>query len=742
MNINLIKTKKNSQTSAGDIKGRERGGASVIAIFFMLFVVVVTTSSVLNRYRETRTADASRVRLREEWAAKSAVAAFDRVIQTRLPAQNLRDLEYAQTTCNAALSLEAFDAQDVTSVNSRPVAIITPAPLATTCGNYGGAAYTSLLGNLDAYLKARTTYLQTELAALGYTSDDVRLGALSESVRRFTPGLPPVFQIHYVLDSRGGRTGAVRSEGDVVLGTISQTCGTTATMTADRAQIYQGESLTLTITYSMATNLKIYETGGGTLIHEATVTENSNPQTYDYTFAPTASNSYRVDATGATGGCASQSATVAAQVSSPNVCAVNPPQISNYTASSLLVNAGEDVNLGWQITGGAQSATLNGAAVALIQNNHVARINADTVFTLVATDDDASGDCPAQQQITVSVRPPAACALPTPTVAFTADQTSIQTGQSATLTWNVGAVEAGGSITFTEADGQAHALSASGADTRIFNQPGTYVYKVTARNVCPDGTVLTKEETVTITVTIGCSVPVIPAFSANPNSVIAGGNQTVRLAWSLSGTVDSISISGIGAVSGSFIDIAQPQTTTAYTLTITGCGQSQSATTNIVVNAAAGRQYAEVGGSAATGNYTRAQARAEIASNPDGRISIEIVVYESGRLDFLEVRQNGTLLKRFNNINEYFAIGVGGNKFVPLVPFDPNQTLTIYMQVTSSINAGGIVETSVLNASSANRSLPNSCIYYNGFSSPMGNFTCGYEGTNLSYVVAPSIASY
>ncbi|HLM60727.1 MAG TPA: hypothetical protein VK308_07985, partial [Pyrinomonadaceae bacterium] len=348
------KTMISNAGSSGKRAG-ERGGASVIVIFLMLFATAVATSSVVNRYRETRSREASQTRLRENWEAKSAVAVLDRVIKNRLPAQNLRDLEFAVNDCDADPGLAAFDAQNVPLENSRPVATVGGTPSCTE-----SVSNTSLLGNINSYLLIRQAYLQSEVAAFGYSQDQVRITTLEESVRRFTTGLPPVFQIHYVLDARGGRFGAVRFEGDVVLGTASQSCGTTAVISANRAQIQSGENVTLTISYSMAKNLKIYEANGGTLIHEVNVSESAAPQNYTYTFKPTATNSYRVKATGATADCTSESTAVPVVVSAPSICASNPPKINAYGASSMLVNAGEEIFLVWQTSGSISTVTLNG----------------------------------------------------------------------------------------------------------------------------------------------------------------------------------------------------------------------------------------------------------------------------------------------------------------------------------------------------------------------------------------------
>ena len=120
-------------------------------------------------------------------------------------------------------------------------------------------------------------------------------------------------------------------------------------------------------------------------------------------------------------------------------------------------------------------------------------------------------------------------------------------------------------------------------DTRVFNAPGTYTFKVKGSNFCPDGTEKTQEISVVITVTNSCAIPTINNFTASPDTVYTGGNQNIIFNWNVSGQIDAQSIDqGIGAVNGSSHTIIQPQTTTTYTYTVVGCGQTRQA--QIIVN--------------------------------------------------------------------------------------------------------------------------------------------------------------
>lgn len=558
----------------------ERGGASLIVLYFMLFVLVVCTASAVNRFRESRSRAASETRLDEAWEAKAAAAVLDRIIQVRFPVQYNRDYNFVKKNCPAAgdAALEPFDAADLPVDMSRPVATTNSDPNSISCaGEQAAAGYTSIFGNINGYLASRIDYLESEAEATGYSTNIVRISSLAEAVRRFSSGQPPSYQIHYVIDSRSGRAGRFRAEGDVMLGIGMQSCGTTAVINANLSSVVRGDTITFTIKYSMAINLKVYELTGGTLIHEGGVAEDPNPQSYSFDYAPTASNTYRIEAEGTDSGCSSQSGLLYVEVKEPpvsNVCTVNPPRITDFKSSLTEVDAGNNVVLQWQTTGGIADVTLNGAPVSQISGDHIERINADTTFTLRVTDNDPVNDCPVEQQIVVRTRN--VCNFSSPTVNFSAVRTTIQTGESVNLSWSIAGMESGGNMVFTEPNGTTHALVASGSDTRIFNSPGTYTFKITAKNICPDGTEKFQEKVVTIIVTDACAVPVINSFTVNPSTVNAGESQNITFTWNVSGEVTQQTINGT-VVSGTSYTTYQPQMTTTYTLSVSGCGQNRQA---------------------------------------------------------------------------------------------------------------------------------------------------------------------
>ena len=175
-----------------------------------------------------------------------------------------------------------------------------------------------------------------------------------------------------------------------------------------------------------------------------------------------------------------------------------------------------------------------------------------------------------------------ACSAVTPTVSFSADRTAVTTGESVNIAWNVSGLDGSGQVIFSEPDGTTRLIPAAGTDTRIFNSPGTYVFKVKGANVCPDGSERSDEKAIVITVSDSCVTPVISSFTVNPSTVYIGGNQSIVFKWSVSGQIDAQSIDqGIGAVSGYSYAATQPQSSTTYTYSAVGCGQTTQASVTV-----------------------------------------------------------------------------------------------------------------------------------------------------------------
>jgi hypothetical protein len=270
--------------------------------------------------------------------------------------------------------------------------------------------------------------------------------------------------------------------------------------------------------------------------------------------------------------CAAQSASQSTTVSVSPCPSITVP----FSASPGTIMQGASSTLQWGIANASQ-VLLNGSPVAASGSQSVSPPPGANTYRLTALS--ANGSCSFDQFVTVNVT-----ACPTPTVnSFSAAPSSVVTGgnQMVRLSWSV-ADSSGTGVTVT-----INGIGTFGASGFVdISQPqSTTTYGLTARNGC--GNQSTAQTTVTAT---SCPPPQINSFTANPSSVFIGGSATVRLSWSVSdpsGTGLMLLIPGVGTFASptGFVDIAQPQSTTTYTLNATvGCGATASAQTTVTAS--------------------------------------------------------------------------------------------------------------------------------------------------------------
>jgi hypothetical protein len=155
-----------------------------------------------------------------------------------------------------------------------------------------------------------------------------------------------------------------------------------------------------------------------------------------------------------------------------------------------------------------------------------------------------------------------------PTIAsFTANPTTIHTGESSTLSWNVT-----GATSLSINQGVGTVTGATG--TKVVTPTATTTYTLTATNA--DGT-----RTATCTVTVELLLPTIESFTATPTSIMKGGTST--LAWSVTDATTVSIDNGIGAVSAAGTHDVTLDDTTTYTLTATNADGDRTATATVTV---------------------------------------------------------------------------------------------------------------------------------------------------------------
>ena len=304
--------------------------------------------------------------------------------------------------------------------------------------------------------------------------------------------------------------------------------------TASPPSIQAGQSSTLSWSVTGATAVSISPGVG-------TVTGTS------VSVSPTSTTSYTLTATNASG---SITATLAVTVGS-----AAGPTIQSFVASPPSIQGGQSSTLSWSVTG-ATSVSIDQGLGTVAGTSVSVSPTSTTAYTLTATN--ASGSSTATVTVTVTATGSS------PSIqAFTSSPSSIQSGQSATLSWSVTGAT---SLSISPGVGTVAGISVSVSPT------STTAYTLTATNAFGSSTA-------TVTVTITVSQPSIQTFTASPSSIQSG--QSATLSWSVTGAT-SLSIGpGVGTVTGTSVSVS-PASTTSYTLTATNASGSVTATT--VVN--------------------------------------------------------------------------------------------------------------------------------------------------------------
>jgi len=298
-----------------------------------------------------------------------------------------------------------------------------------------------------------------------------------------------------------------------------------------------------TINLGQFTNLSWSVTGATTISISGigTVTGNS------IAVSPTTTTTYTLTASNSAGSPTAQT----------TVTVVNPPVINSFSVSPNVITQGQSATLSWSVTG-ATTITISGLGTVTGNSLSVSPIST-TVYTLTATN--SAGSPTAQTTLTVNpvvVNPPVINS-------FNVSPNVITQGQSSTLSWNVTG---------------ANTINISGIGTVTGNSisvspSSTTTYTLTATNSAGSPTAQT-----TLTVNpVVVNPPVINSFAANPTSITSG--QSSILSWNVTGAT-SISISGIGTVTGTSITVT-PGTTTTYVLTASNSGGNPTASTIVSV---------------------------------------------------------------------------------------------------------------------------------------------------------------
>ncbi|MGI8959269.1 MAG: hypothetical protein ACR2IV_05835 [Bryobacteraceae bacterium] len=151
---------------------------------------------------------------------------------------------------------------------------------------------------------------------------------------------------------------------------------------------------------------------------------------------------------------------------------------------------------------------------------------------------------------------------------FAASASSINLGQSSTLSW-----VASGATLLSINQGVG---TVAGTNSKIVSPTTTTVYTLTATN--SSGSI---SRSVTVTVV---QPPTISSFTATPSTITAGGSSA--LSWTTTGAISLSIDQGIGTVTGLISTSVSPTTTTVYTLTASNTAGSAVATATVTASTA------------------------------------------------------------------------------------------------------------------------------------------------------------
>ena len=346
--------------------------------------------------------------------------------------------------------------------------------------------------------------------------------------------------------------------------------------TANRYRVPLDGSVTLSWRTTNATSVVIMN--GNTNVHTASTP--SQAARGSVTVMPTVDTTYTLTATG---NGVMNTATVSVEI-------IPPPMVTAFTADPFDVALRGLVNLTWTTTD-ATSVTItndiNGEVRRITTQDQVnsgtagVTPTADTTYTLTATG--PSGTV---------ISDPLEVTIARPTVvsfeADEADSTSVELGDSVTLTWTTTSA-ASIKIEASTSDGTGVVRTTSslsqldsGSFTVTPDANTTYILTATG----PGGTDITS-----VNVTI--DPPVIDSFTAMPEAISVGESSTLRWTTTSAASItindgsDDIYTTDSSSQVTSGSHTVRPATTTTYTLTAMGSDVSLTDTVTITVTALA-----------------------------------------------------------------------------------------------------------------------------------------------------------
>ncbi len=282
----------------------------------------------------------------------------------------------------------------------------------------------------------------------------------------------------------------------------------------------------------------------------------SGPNSAVTTFQATSGQSYAFQLTVTNTQGLSATARVRVTTQAPVAAATVP----FCTATPLTITQGQTTSIIYQ-TQGATSVSISPGIGAVAGSGSIpVTPTKNTTYTITATNSSGSNTCTVSVQVTP---------LPAPQIlVFTANPSTINSGQSSTLAWTVTNATSV-SISGVGSVGVTGSQSVSPATTTT--------YTLTATNS-------TGSTTATATVTVNTQstqIPVISSFTANPSTISSGGSSVLTC---LATGATSVSIQGIAPVNSMGSFTVSPTATTTYTCVATNSAGSATKQVTVTVN--------------------------------------------------------------------------------------------------------------------------------------------------------------
>jgi hypothetical protein len=237
-----------------------------------------------------------------------------------------------------------------------------------------------------------------------------------------------------------------------------------------------------------------------------------------------------------------------------------PRPVCALDAAPTTINRGDSVTLTWS-TSNASSVSINQGIGSVSRNgSKIVSPQQNTTYTLTASGNGKTVTC--SKTITVHIP------VPDPVCTFDAAPTTINQGQSATLSWTT---QNASSVSINQGIGS---VNANGSRSVSPSQNTTYTLTASGNG-----------KTVTCSKTITVHIPTpdpVCTFDAAPTTITNGQSST--LSWTTQ-NASSVSIDqGIGGVNANGSRSVSPSQNTTYTLTASGNGKTVTCSKTIVVN--------------------------------------------------------------------------------------------------------------------------------------------------------------